>query len=103
MSNAKRDAAEVAAGQYGLITAQQAAGAGLSVRQIRTLVETGIWDRRAKQVYTVAGSPSSFEADVMVACLTAGPHAMACRATVARLLGIGRPYFDRAGIELALP
>jgi hypothetical protein len=39
----------------------------------------------------------------MVACLAAGPLAIACRGTVCRLLGIGRPYFDAAGIELALP
>jgi len=103
MSTSKRRAAEVAAHQHGVISATQAATAGLSVDQVRTLVESGTWNRRWREVYAVAGSPPSFEADVMVACLAAGPLAIACRGTVCRLLGIGRPYFDAAGIELALP
>jgi hypothetical protein len=103
MSNSKQDALRVAAAQHGVITARQAAEAGLSPNQVRTLVETGVWDRRWREVYGVAGAPPSFEADVMVACLAAGPLAMACRGAVCRLLGVGRPYFDRAGVELALP
>ena len=103
MSIPKRVAAEVAASQHGVISAGQAATAGLSPGQVRTLVATGVWDRRWREVYTVAGLPPSFEAEVMVACLAAGPLAMACRGTVCRLLGVGRPYFDTAGVELALP
>ncbi len=103
MSNPKKAAAQVAAAQHGVITAGQAARAGLSMGEVRGLLDAGLWDRRAREVYAVAGAPSSFESDVMVACLAAGPHAMACRGTVARLLGIGRPYFEHAAIELALP
>jgi hypothetical protein len=103
MSGAKRSAASIAATQHGVISAQQAAGAGLSVGQIRTLVESGMWTRRWREVYAIAGAPTSFEADVMVACLAGGPLAMACRGTVARLLGVGRPYFDKVGVELAVP
>jgi hypothetical protein len=40
---------------------------------------------------------------VLAACLAGGPRALACRGTVARLLGIGRPWFDEAGVEVALP
>jgi hypothetical protein len=103
MSRPKHKAAEVAAGQHGVISATQAADAGLSVDQVRTLVDTGVWRRRTRAVYAVAGAPPSYEAEVMVACLAAGPLAMACRGTVCRLLGIGRPYFDGADVELALP
>jgi hypothetical protein len=103
MSSPKHKAAGVAAGQHGVISATQAAHAGLSVDQVRTLVDTGVWNRRTRAVYAVAGAPPSFEAEVMVAYLAAGPLAMACRGTVCRLLGVGRPYFDAAGVELALP
>jgi hypothetical protein len=103
MSKEREGAGEVAALQHGVITAQQASVAGLSTGQVRALVDSGIWKRRWRQVFTVAGAPASFEADVMVACLAGGPQAMACRGTVARLLGLGRPYFDGAGIEISIP
>jgi hypothetical protein len=103
MSNARTRASGVAAGQHGVLTAEQAAAAGLSIAQVRTLVASGVWQRRWREVYSVAGAPPSFEADVLVACLAGGPQAMACRGTVARLLGVGRPYFDAAGVEIAVP
>src|ERR1700676_5598135 len=103
MSETKKSAADLAATQHGVITAQQAARAGLSVDQVRGLVTSGVWRRRWREVYAVAGAPSTFEAEVMVACLAGGPLAMACRGTVARLLGVGRPFFDGAGVEVALP
>ena len=103
MSNPKQKAARVAAAQHGIISASQAADVGLSPNQVRTLLDSGVWNRRWREVYAVAGSPPSFEAEVMAACLAAGPLALACRGTVCRLLGIGRPYFDSAAVELALP
>src|SRR5579871_2075061 len=99
----RREAAELAARQHGAITSSQAAEAGLSTGQLRTLVETGVWSRRCREVFTVAGAPSTFEGDVMVACLAGGPAAVACRGTVARLLGLGRPWFDHAPVEVAVP
>ena len=93
----------VASRQHGVITLTQAAQAGLSTKEVRTLVNAGVWSRRAREVFTVTGSPSTYEADVLVACLAGGPHAVACRGTVARLLGVGRPWFDNAGVEIAVP
>jgi hypothetical protein len=93
----------LAARQHGVITLSQAAHAGLSWQQVRTLVESGVWSRPAREVFVVAGAPKTFESDVLVACLAGGPRAMACRGTVARLLGVGRPWFDGADVEIALP
>jgi hypothetical protein len=99
----RKAAAHLAAEQHGAITAAQAATAGLSSRQVRSLVDNGIWARRCREVFTVAGAPRTYESDVMVACLAGGPQAMACRGTVARLLEVGRPWFDDAPVEIALP
>ena len=103
MSKPREDAGTVAARQHGVISAGQASSAGLTTGQVRSLVDSGVWKRRWREVFTVAGAPPSYEADVMVACLAGGPQAMACRGTVARLLGIARPYFDEAGIEITVP
>ena len=102
MSKERHDAGERARRQHGVITADPASSAGRSTGQVRALVDSGMGKRRWREAFTVAGA-ASFEADVMVACVAGGPHAMACRGTVARLLGLGRPYFDQAGIEISIP
>lgn len=94
---------DVAARQHGVITRSQATSAGLCAREVRGLVSAGAWTRRSKDVFAVRGAPATFEADVMAACLAGGPRAMACRGTVARLLGVGAPWFDDASVEVALP
>ncbi len=93
----------VARRQHGVITLTQAGHAGLSTKEVRTLLETGVWSRRCREVFMVTGAPSTFEGDVLVACLAGGPRAMACMGAVARLLGLGRPWFEEAGVEIALP
>jgi len=98
-----RAVATVAARQHGAITLSQAGRAGLSTKEVRALVKTGAWARRSREVFTVSGAPATYEGDVMVACLAGGPRAAACRGTAARLLGVGRPWFDHAVVEIALP
>src|SRR5581483_195949 len=98
-----RRAMGVAARQHGVISRSQASSAGLSAREVPRLVSTGVWAPRTRDVFAVGGAPPTFEADVMAACLAGGPRAMACRGTVARLLGIGVPWCDDAGVEVALP
>jgi hypothetical protein len=102
MSTPRRNASDVAARQFGVITAGQANDAGLTEGEVRTLVETGLWDRRWRRVFSVTGAPPSYEADVLTVCLAAGPTAVACRGSVARLLGIGRPSFDDAPVEISV-
>jgi hypothetical protein len=99
----RADAHAVAANQHGLITADQARENGLSLKQARYLVDTGIWERLARDVYRVVGAPRTYESDVLAACFAGGPLAVASGATVARLAGVGRPYYDRAGIEITVP
>src|SRR5579864_3997285 len=103
MPTEMRAAAAIAARQHGAITLSQAGVAGLSTKEVRALVKSGTWARRTRDVFTVSGAPATFEGDVMAACLAGGPRAAACRGTAARLLGVGRPWFDRAGVEIALP
>jgi len=91
----------VAATQLGLVTYRQATlDAGLTGHQVRHLVEIGTWRRLCPNLFAVAGAPQSFERDVLAACLSGGPGAMACRATAARLLDAGRPHFTKAGVEI---
>lgn len=97
-----RRALGVASTQLGLVTTYQMEEAGLSVYEQRTLVRTGVVERRAKNVFAVAGAPHSWEQEVLTACLAGGPTAVACGPTAARVLDIGRPYFDRAGVEVCI-
>jgi hypothetical protein len=93
----------VASAQLGLITSGQASESGVSVSRLRTLTATGEWERRTTGLFAVAGAPRTWEQDVMAACLVGGPRALACHGTAARLLDVGRPYFDTRPIEVMVP
>jgi len=95
-------ALEVASQQLGLITRQQAR-AHLSDHQIRSLVESGRWERRVHGVYAVGGAPRSYEQTVMAACLAGGARALASHGCAARLLRLAVPHFNRAPPEIVVP
>jgi len=80
----------------------QAVGAGLSPRQFERLVLAGTWVRGSRGLFVVAGSPPTYQRDLMAACLAGGPTAMACRATAARLFDVGKPHFQAAPIEIVV-
>jgi hypothetical protein len=100
----RRVANELAARQHGAISTPQAVSfAGLSHAQVEFLVRTGLWDRAARGVFTVAGSPATWERELMVAVLTVSPNARVSHAALARLTGVGRPYFRQAAPEITVP
>jgi hypothetical protein len=55
--------------QHGAITLGQARQAGLSDRQVRGLVARGVWERSARGLFTVVGSPDTPDRAVAVAFL----------------------------------
>lgn len=93
---------QLAATQLGLVTADQAGGIGMTTNELRTLLRNGVLERRGTNLLAAAGAPHTWEQDVMAACLAGGPSATACRGTAARLLGVGRPHFDHAGVEISI-
>jgi Transcriptional regulator, AbiEi antitoxin len=98
-----RDALAVAARQHGLITADQAAEAGLALHKARYLVDSGHWERRAKGLFAITGSPRTYEQDVMAACLATNGLAVASHGCAARLLGLGLPAFADAAPAITIP
>ncbi len=74
--------------QHGLITRRQALDLGASDQRIRTLVETHRWDRARRGVFIVGAPPATWEQQLMAACLAAGPGAVACLRSAARLWGL---------------
>jgi hypothetical protein len=70
-SNPFAQAAATAGVQHGAISHHQARRAGLSDRQVRGLVSRGAWERRARGIFTIAGSPATPERATVVAFLAA--------------------------------
>src|SRR5260221_9314657 len=77
--------AAVAAQQYGVFSASQAAGLGFSRDAMHHRVRTGRWGRMHRGVYRLAGSPPSWEQSLMAAWLAGGIGAAVSHATAGRL------------------
>ncbi len=97
------DAHGVAARQHGLISAEQAAEAGLTIHKIRHLVDADHWERRGIGLFVVAGSPHTYEQDVMAAILATAGRGVASHGCAARLLGVGVPAFNDATVTITMP
>src|SRR5579864_612105 len=95
-----RDAQAVAARQHGVLTLEQAAAAGLARHKVRHLVASGHWEHRGTALLAIAGSPRTYEQDVMAACLVTG--GLASHGCAARLLGLGVPAFVDAGVTITV-
>lgn len=94
--------AAIAARQYSLAHLDQLRDAGVSRRELEWAVAVGELERRASEVYVIAGSPRSWRQDLMAAVLDAGPDAAVSHRAAAVLLGIARrgaPEF----IEITVP
>jgi len=63
--------------QYGLVTCDQAAEAGLSRRAVERAVADGRLYPERRRVYAIAGAPGSEWRPLMAACLSAGTFAAA--------------------------
>ena len=62
----------LAAEQHGLFTASQWKAADLSLRSLRRKTASGVVREIHPSVYAVAGAPTSFEQQVLAACLSVG-------------------------------
>lgn len=101
MDELDRRASNLAAGQHGLITVQQAAELGGDRNLPRRRVASGHWRRCAPGVYVVGGAPATFEREVLAAVMAAGPGAVASHRTAARLWGLVPP--SERILELSIP
>jgi hypothetical protein len=87
--------------QLGLITREQLHDAGVSVQQLRTLVNQGTLARIRPRVYEVCGMPPSWEHGLLAALLSAGDGATASHAAAVRLWQCAHRLGDR--YELTVP
>jgi hypothetical protein len=76
---------ELARSQHGLFTRAQARSLGFSDATIRRRTTAGAWVRVDANVYRPASVPGSWLVDLMAACLTAGPEALASHRSAAAL------------------
>jgi very-short-patch-repair endonuclease len=81
-------AAAMAARQFGVISRQQALGAGVSPDMITHRLETGRWEVMLPSVYGVVGANDSSEQRLMAACLWGGSGAVAIRRSAAAIWGL---------------
>jgi len=72
------------AAQHAVATDRQIRATGISVRQQKSLIASGVWSREAPGVIGPSGAPNTWERRVMTATL-AVPGAVACGRTAARL------------------
>jgi hypothetical protein len=91
----------IAVAQHGLVSADQAVGAGLSKEQIRWLTRSGRWVPLRPGVYAIAGMPATSTQAVAAAVLAAGPQAWASHATAGVLWGM--PGVEAPAIEVVAP
>jgi very-short-patch-repair endonuclease len=92
---------QIAETQYGLVTASQALGFGLSEYQIRRRVRSGRWRRVHPRVHAINGAPPTWHQSLMAACLWAGPCAAASHRAAARLWGLDG--VERRIVEISVP
>ena len=88
MSKVDEAIARRLAAQHGLVSRHQALAAGFSRRMIDSRLAAGRWIRVAPGVYRLAGVPVTWKQKVLVACLDAGPEAVASHRTAAVLYGV---------------
>jgi REase_MTES_1575/Transcriptional regulator, AbiEi antitoxin len=82
---AERAVERWAARHYGVFTRTKAIELGVTPGVIRDRLETGRWVGRHRGVYVVAGTPKTWEQDLMIACLVGGDEACASHRAAARL------------------
>jgi hypothetical protein len=64
--------ATIARQHHGLITRAQARAAGLSQDQVDRRVQKGVWERRHRGIFAIAGAPRTYEQRELAACLATG-------------------------------
>jgi hypothetical protein len=89
-----------AARQHGLVTRGQALAAGLTADQVDHRLASGRWVALRRGVYVVAGTPSTYEQQVLAACLAVGPPCVASHRTAGRLHGLQLPPPERIDLTV---
>lgn len=96
-----RVCAELAESQYGLLGHDQIVTSGIPEHFIEYRLRTKRWERLQPVVYRVAGSPHSLEQDILAACLSAGPEAVASCRSAAWLWRLDGPFHGH--VECSMP
>src|SRR4051794_3126624 len=91
----------VAARQHAAFSRRQARSLGFNREAIRWRVRKGQWNQLTQDVFTISGSPETWEQRLWCALLEAGDLAALSHRSAAQLLGL--PGFSRAVVELTLP
>jgi hypothetical protein len=99
--NLDRTVAHLAERQHGVFSHSQAKDPGATEKAIRHRIDIGRWEVVAEEVYRLPGTPRTWEQEVMILLLAAGPEAAASHEGAARLLGI--PGFAHAMPEITTP
>jgi hypothetical protein len=86
-ANADLCLAALAAQQYSVFSATQAAAVGFTTDDMTYRVSIGRWGRMHRAVFRIAGSPPTFEQAVMAAWLAVGGDGVVSHGTAASLLG----------------
>lgn len=81
-------ALRIASTQFGVVSRRQLLAGGVSDKEIRFLVRSGLLLRVHPGVYVIAGSVPSLEQQAVAACLACGDHAAASFGTAAAIIGI---------------
>ncbi len=84
----RQEAEKLAAKQHGVLTRDQATGAGLTEKMIRTLIGRGDWKRVLPSVYRLGHVSVTYKSRLMAAVLWAGPYAAASGPSAGRLFGL---------------
>lgn len=77
------EAIRIAAAQHGVFSTAQVPAMAKEFAQAR--VRHGRWKRRLTGIYTIAGTPKTWEQDLWVALLAAGPGSVVGRRSAARI------------------
>lgn len=90
--------ATVARKQLGLFTREQALSLGVTVDAVSWRLERGRWESVRPYVYRVAGTPSSWEHELLAACLATSATAVASHRAAAALWRL--PGIEPAPLEV---
>lgn len=94
-----RACAQIARRDFGVIHDNEARAVGITSKQIRYRLSSGMWEVVLPQTYRMPGVPDSWELRAMAACKWAGPGSALSFGACARARGIRG--FERADVEIS--
>jgi very-short-patch-repair endonuclease len=101
MKDVDTEVSRLAARQRSLVHRRQALALGMTGRQLERRVEAGLLVPVQPVVYRISGAPPSWGQDMLAACMSAGPAAVASHRAAALLWGLRG--VDGAPVELTVP